>query len=78
MNEGERVVKNSDGSVTVKLAKPVTAEGENRDSLTLREPTGKEWRKLDFERLRAKGDEMARIIGELAAVPPSTVEFGLG
>jgi hypothetical protein len=74
MDESQRVIRNKDGSVTVRLMRPVKSAGDTVAELTLREPTGKEWRKLDFEQLRSKGNEMARVIGDLAAVTPSTVD----
>jgi hypothetical protein len=68
------VTKNTDGSVTVSLMQTIQVEGNDVTGLTLKQPTGKHWRKLDFERLRKDGGHMADMIGQLAAVPPSGID----
>lgn len=68
-------------TVSVPLSKPVQAHGQDVSALTLREPTGKDLRTAGLPyKLGADGSiaidaaNMAKMIAQLAAVPPSTVD----
>ena len=66
---------------TLMLSAAVTAHGQQVDRLTLRLPTGKDLRSCGLPyKLTAEGEiainaaPMHRMIAELAAVPPSTID----
>ena len=66
---------------TVTLAAPITAHGATLSALTLRQPTGKDLRTCGLPyKLTGAGDiaidaqPMHRMIAELAAVPPSSID----
>jgi hypothetical protein len=69
-------------SVRVPLATPIEAHGETLHEITLREPTGRDLRtcglpyRIGMETGEATIDApaMAKMIGALAALPPSAVD----
>lgn len=66
-------VTNDDGSVTVPLNYPIQVEGNPVTSLTLKRLKGAQFRKVNLARL-TNGDDLAKIIETLAAIPPSSVD----
>jgi hypothetical protein len=65
---------------TVPLAKPIQAHGETLTALTLRRPTVKELRtfgapyRLGNDSVRIDYEVCAKLISEICAIPPSTVD----
>lgn len=68
------------GAVTIKLAKPVKAHGEEVSTLELREPTTKDIRELGYPldigdgSARPNAKVICHYVSRLAAVPMSTVD----
>lgn len=68
-------------TVTVALTRPVQAHGQDVSQLTMREPTGKDIRRIGMPMAIGEGgavtilaEPCARYMVELAAVPPSTID----
>ena len=67
-------ITNPDGSVTVTLAYPILIEGESRAQLTLARVKGRQFRKLNLAALSGDGDQLLNLVGQLAAIPPSSLD----
>ncbi len=67
-------ITNADGSVTVDLEYPISDAGETVSQLTLRRVKGKEFRQINLTALAEKGDALLAVIGQLAAIPPSSLD----
>lgn len=69
----EGITRNADGSVTVDLHFPIQHEAAPLARVTLRRLKGAQYRKVDVSML-ASGDHMLRLIGQLAVLPPPSVD----
>lgn len=79
--EKEEATENEDGSITIKLSKPVTVFGKKKDSITLREPTGKEFTKIGMvisidtqERIHFDAAKVTKMAETLADLPSGSLD----
>lgn len=73
--------QNEDGSITINLVKPIIVFGQKKTEITLREPTGADYRKIGncliFDvngNIDFKTEKVAKLAETLADLPAGTLD----